>query len=145
MAREFAISRTNLLPIYTHASRLDSGIVGGGYYFEQGKLGIRVGPVAMVWNGEIAGLERGTKAAGNRDWDILLLTDLRGAIQGTKNTSTHGKVGTRALAVLGNEISKRQGLYGSGNVKIRWVKSHIGIAGNEEADAMAKMGAEKDS
>ena len=43
MAWEFAISKTNLLPIYTGASRLDSGIVGGGYHFEQGKLGIRSG------------------------------------------------------------------------------------------------------
>ena len=124
---------------------MESGIVGGGYYFQQGKLGIRVGPVATVWDGEIAGLERGIKAAGNRDWDILLLTDSKAAIQATKNAGIRGKARTRALAALGNEINKRQALYGRGNVKIGWVKSHIGIAGNEEADAMAKMGAEKES
>ena len=145
MAWEFAISQTNLLPIYTDGSRLESGIVGGGYYFKQGKLGIRVGPRATVWDGEIAGLERGAKAAGNRDWDILLLTDSRAAIQATKNAGTCRKAGTRALVALGSEISNWQALYGYGNVKIGWVKSHIGIAGNEEADAMAKMGSEKES
>ena len=145
MAWEFAISQTNLLPIYTDGSRLDSGIVGGGYNFEQGKLGIRVGPMATVWDGEITGLERGTKAAGNTDWDILLLTDSRAAIQATKNPGTLRKARTRALAASGNQITTRQALYGSGNVKIGWVESHIAIAGNEEADAMVKMGAEKDS
>ena len=118
MAWQSAISQTNLLPIYTDGSKLESGIVGGGYYFDQGKLGIRVGPMATVWDGEITGLERGTKAAGNRDWDILLLTHSRAAIQATKNAGTRGKARTRALAALGNAISKRQALYGSGNVRI---------------------------
>lgn len=49
------------------------------------------------------------------------------------------------LAVLRNKINKRQVLYGSGNVKIEWEKSHIGIAGNEETDTMAKMRVEEGS
>ena len=56
--------------------------------------------MATVWDGEIAGLERVTNGAGNRDWDILLLTDSRAAIQETKNVGTHGKARTRALAGL---------------------------------------------
>ena len=101
--------------------------------------------MATGWDGEIAGLERGAKAAGNRHWDILLLRDSGAAIQATKNTGTRGKTRTRALAALGNKISKRQALYGSGHINIGWVNSHIGIVGKEEADAMAKIGAEKDS
>ena len=145
MTWEFAISLTTLSPIYSDGSRLDTGIVGGGYYFEPGKLGIRVGLAATVCDSEIAGLERETKAAGNRDWDILLLTDTRAAIQATKNAGTNGKAITRELPGLGNEISKRQALYSSGNGKIGWGKSYIGIAGNKEANAIAKMGAVKDS
>ena len=49
------------------------------------------------------------------------------------------------MAALGNEISTRQALYSSRNFKIGWVKSHIGIAGNKEADAMSNIGAEKES
>lgn len=48
MARQFAIVQKDLLPIYTDGSKLESGIVGGRYYFGQGKLGIRVGLVATV-------------------------------------------------------------------------------------------------
>ena len=70
-----------------------------------------MGPVATVWDGEIAGLERGIKAAGNRDWDILLLTDSKAAIEATKNAGIRGKARTRALAALGNEINKRQACF----------------------------------
>ena len=40
-----------------------------------GELGLRVGRVATVWDGEVAGLERGIQAAGSREWKIILLTD----------------------------------------------------------------------
>ena len=46
---------------------------------------------------------------------------------------------------MGSEIHTRTQQYGTDNVKIAWVKSHISIPGNEEADAMAKSGTEKDT
>ena len=55
------------IPIYTDGSRAEDGIVGGGYYLLQGKLGVRVGKVATVWDREVAGLEKGILAAANRD------------------------------------------------------------------------------
>ena len=61
-------------------NRLDLGIVGGGYYFEQGKLKMRVGLVATIWDKEIAGLEQDTKGAGNRDWHISGHKDSKAAI-----------------------------------------------------------------
>ena len=38
---------------------------------------------------------------------------------------------------------RREGVVGKGAVSLGWVKSHIGIHGNEKADEMAKTGAEK--
>lgn len=101
--------------------------------------------MVIVCDGETTGLERGTKAAGNGEWYILLLTDLKAAIQATQIAGICGKARTRALATLENKISKRQALYSSGNVKIEWGKCNRGIVGNEEADPMANMGAEKES
>ena len=140
-----AIVSVDATPIYTDGSKSEQGIVGGGYWFSQGKLGIRVGDRATVWDGEIAGLERGIQAARNRDWKVLLLTDSKAAIQATQKAGRTGRARTRALAALGSEIYTRTQQYGTDNVRMAWVKAHIGIPGNEEADAMAKSGTEKDT
>ena len=62
-----AIRAVDAIPIYTDGSMAEDGTVGGGYYLSQGKLGVRVGKVATVWDGEVVGLERGIIAAPNRD------------------------------------------------------------------------------
>ena len=134
-----AIASVDAIPIYTDGSKSETGVVGGRYWFSQGKLGIRVGERATVWDGEIAGLERGIKAAGNRDWKILLLTDSKAAIQATQKARRTGKARTRALAALGSEIHTRLNQYGPENVRIAWVKAHVGIPGNEEVDKLEQQ------
>lgn len=42
-----------------------------------------------------------------------------------------------------SEVRRRQEVLGEGAVKLGWVKAHVGIPGNERADALAKEGAEK--
>ena len=132
------------VPIYTDGSKAEDSTVGVGYYLSQGELGVRVGKVATVWDGEVSGLERGIEAAGNRDWKIIFFTDSKAAIQAPKKAGTTGKTRTRARARLASEITGRSDLYGSGNTLIGWVKSHIGIAVNEKADEMAKKGSKKE-
>ena len=78
---EHAIRAVDVIPIYTDGIRVEDGTVGGGYYLSQGKLGVRVGKVATVWDGEVVGLERGIIAATNREWKILLLSDSKAAIE----------------------------------------------------------------
>ena len=141
---EHAISAVDAISIYTDGSRAEDGTVGGGNYLSQGKLGVRVGKMATVWDGEVAGLERGIIAATNRDWKILLLSDSKAAIQAIRNAGVTGKGRTRVLARLGKEIKDREKTYGVDNTLIAWVKSHIGIKGNEEADEMAKLGSMKE-
>ena len=46
-----AIEQVEATHIYTHRSRAEDGTVGGGYYLLLGKLGIRVGNMAKVWDG----------------------------------------------------------------------------------------------
>ena len=141
---EKAISLTKRTPIYSDGSRSEEGVVGGGYYLQQGQLGVRVGMMATVGDGEITGMKLGLRAAGNTEEKIIILSDSKAAIQAVINAGRRGKARTRDLAHLGQQIPRRQDLYGLDNVAVGWVKAHVGIEGNERADEMAKMGAAKE-
>ena len=119
-------------------------MVGGGYYLQQGQLGVRVGTRATVWDGEITGMKMGLRAADNTDEKVIILSDSKAAIQAVINAGRRGKARTRDLAHLGQQLRRRQDLYGQDNVAVGWVKAHVGIEGNERADEMAKMGAAKE-
>ena len=95
---EHAIRTVDATPIYTDGSRVDNSIVRGGYYQSQGKLGVRVGKVATVWDGDIVGLEKGILAAANREWKILLLSGSKAAIQAIMNAGVLGRASIQGLA-----------------------------------------------
>ena len=80
-------------------------MVGGGYYLQQGQLGIRIGKLATVWDGEIAGMERGLKAAANHEGKVIILSDSKAAIQATRNAGRWGKARTKNLCQLSATIS----------------------------------------
>ena len=84
------------MPVYTDGSMSECGVVGAGYYCLQGTLGIRVGRMATVWDGEVAGLERGLKAIdqGSR---VLLLADSKAAIQAVQKAGRTGRARTRNI------------------------------------------------
>ena len=71
-----AIERTKRYPIFTDSSRSTEGVVGGGYYLQQGQLGIRIGKLATVWDGEIAGMESGLKVAANYEGKVIILSEI---------------------------------------------------------------------
>ena len=100
--------------------------------------------MATVWDGEIAGLERGLNATDRRS-RVLLLADSKAAIQAVQKAGRTGRARTRALAAVGKEIHRRIHDFGEDAVAIGWVKPHLGIEGNEKADEAAKLGASKDS
>ena len=86
----------------------------------------------MGMAGAVEKFERGER--------ILLLADSRAAISAVKKA---GRTGKAKLAKLLRTIAEREAEVGKGAVALGWVKSHIGIHGNEMADGMAKKGAKK--
>ena len=76
-------------------------MVGGGYYLQQGQLGVRVGMMATVWDGEITGMKLGLRAAGNTEEKVIILSDSKAAIQAVINAGRRAKARTRDLAHLG--------------------------------------------
>ena len=71
----------------------------------------------------LARIQRGRK--------ILILADSKAV----RKAGRTGKARSSHLKKVVDEI----GVRGPGMVKLRWVKAHIGILGNEAADVLAKM------
>ncbi|KAF8453692.1 hypothetical protein BGX38DRAFT_1268492 [Terfezia claveryi] len=68
--------------------------------------------MATVWDGEIAGV-RGALEAARKEEKVLIITDSEAA-----------------SFAIGDEA-----------VRFSWVKAHVGVFGNEQADRLAKQGA----
>ena len=60
-------------------------MVGGGYYLQQGQLGVQVGTMATVWDREITGTKMGLMAAGNTVDKVIILSNSKAAIQAVFN------------------------------------------------------------
>ena len=103
-----------------------------------------VGETVTVWDGEIAGMT-GAVEKFEREERILLLADLRAAISAVKKAGRTGKARTRDLVKLMRIIVEREEENGKGVVAFGWVKSHIGLHGNEMADGMAKKEEQTDT
>ena len=94
-----AIDNLGGFPVYTDGSMSDQGIVGGGFWHAQNSLGFKVGSQATVWNGEVAGLERGLVSSGEHP-KVILLSDSKAALQAVCKAGRTGKARTRRLGTL---------------------------------------------
>ena len=70
--------------------------------------------------------------------DILALSDLTAALQAIKRAARSGRGRSRDLVVVVHEVGRRS-LMGL-STRFEWVKAHVSIDGNEQADLMAKAG-----
>ena len=130
--------------IFSDGCLLESGNVGGGAFVvrtEGGEEEVKggVGSLAMVWDGEVAGMAGGlTKVRANDR--TLILADSKAAIAAVKKAGRTGKARSRHLQEVVNRVAEIKGR--GGEVRLAWVKSHIGTLGNEAADVCAKQAAE---
>ena len=81
--------------VYTDGSKEEDGRVGAGWY-QQGreiKGMLRLGKLATVWDGEVAGMRKALEEVG-RDRKILILLDSQAAIAMVKKVGQTGKART---------------------------------------------------
>ena len=126
--------------IFSDGSLLESGNVGGGSFIV-GSGGVEaevesvIGNVATVWDGEVAAMAGGlTKVRRDGEQKVLMLTDSKAAIATVKKAGRMGRARSRHLQKVVNTVAEIK--QGRGEVKIGWVKAHMGILGNEAADVL---------
>ena len=92
--------------------------------------------MATVWDGEIAGLRLALESLPVVP--KLLLSDSQAAMSVVWNTAVGGWARTADLRAVVDAIGKwdNRGV----PLYIAWGKAHVGVAGNERADQMAKEG-----
>ena len=130
--------------IFSDGRLLETGNVGGGAFVvgtegEVDEVKCGVGSLATVWDGEVAGMAEGLRKVRS-DNKILILADSKAAIAAVKKAGRVGRARSRHLQEVVNRVAEIKGR--GEEVRLAWVKSHIGIMGNEAADVCAKQAAE---
>ena len=122
---------------FTDGSRDEFGRVAGGWCDSRGGEGCElVGSVATVWDGEIGGMRLALESLPVTP--LLVLSDSKAALAAVRNAALAGMARTA-------DLRKVVDLVGSWTVagtdhRFGWVKAHVGVWGNERADALAKAG-----
>ena len=80
-----------------------------------------MGAAATVWDGEVAGMAEGLARLPCDGKKAVILADCRASV---KKAGRTGKARSHHLQKVINEIAER------GEVRLRWVKAHMGILGN---------------
>ncbi|KAF8463325.1 hypothetical protein BDZ91DRAFT_796479 [Kalaharituber pfeilii] len=107
---------------------------GGGAVYTDGSM------IEKGRDGEVKGMRKGIEKAVAAPVNLVILTDSQAAIAAVRKAGRTGKARTGDLKRVMEMITERKK---KGDVKLMWVKAHIGIAGNEAADVEAKKAADR--
>ena len=126
---------------FTDGSRDDAGWVAGGWCDSRGGEGCEfVGTVATVWDGEVAGMRLALESLPVTP--LLLLSDSEAALAAVRNAASSGVARTADLRRVVNLVG--EWAFAGAELRFGWVKAHVGVHGNERADALAKAGCKRD-
>ena len=126
--------------IYTDGSKLDTGEVGASYliYNLNGRRitkKLKLNRCCSVFQAELLAIADALEwATKNLKSDATLFSDSLSAIKAIENFSHINPL----VNTIHQSLNKISGRY---TIRFVWVKAHIGIPGNEEADALAKQAA----
>ena len=128
---------------YTDGSKIEGSKTGCGFTIHQrGKTTSNgyegLGTTTTVFQAEIVAIIRGSEAMmSNEKQRIVFRIDSQAAI-----LALNANIMSSSLVL---ECFKNLNALGAKNrIQLQWIKSHVGHLGNEEADMLAKKGAEQD-
>ena len=124
---------------YTDGSKLN-GKAGAGVIILKGNetitLKFPLGRMATVFQAEVYAIQQAASKMLDMDCQsITILSDSRAALMAIDNCLVRS-------SLVWDTIQKLNELAVNRKVVLRWVKAHVGIKGNESADAAAKEGTE---
>ena len=135
----------NNLTAYTDGSRYnDMAGAGVAIYTPEGEeilQSLHLGPFATVFQAEVIAIQRAAElitATATEAWageTLLIRSDSQAAIQALSSRMVKSRTVLKAIEAL-EDIPEYI------SVELRWIKAHVGHLGNEEADRLAKEGAE---
>lgn len=127
----------NSIKWYTDGSKTTEG-TGAGVYGRRTKYFEPMGKNASIFQAEVFAIElcaRFNIEKNYRGAHIAIMSDSQAAIKALSSCTISSKLVWNCIEKL-NEL-------GEGNhVSLCWVPGHVGIPGNEEADVLAKTGAD---
>ena len=135
--RAIESARGGCVVAFTDGSRDEFGRVAGGWCDARGREGCElVGSVATVWDGEIAGMRLALESLPVTP--LLVLLDSKAALAAVRTAAVAGMARTADL----RKVVDLVGSWAVAGTVLRfgWVKAHVGVWGNERADALAKAG-----
>ena len=102
----------------------------------QGKERMR--KLMTVWDCEIKAVVE-VLTAWNKSRKVVILTDSQAVLAVIKNAGKTGKARTGELRKVIRKIEERKRAFELKAVTLGWVKFHVGIKDNKEADKKAKL------
>ena len=131
----------NTIYCYTDGSKIKDSMVGCGFVIKKSsecldKHQESLGAIATVFQAEILAILRASQAMQKRlKQKITFRSDSQAAIQALNSTNVESSLVLECIQSL-NKLGKKNKLV------LQWIKAHVGHLGNEEADILAKSGAE---
>ena len=131
----------NTIYCYTDGSKIKDSMVGCGFIIKKASKCLdkhqeSLGSIATVFQAEILAILRASQALQKRvNQKITIRSDSQAAIQALRSKDVESNLVLECIRSL-NRLGKKNKLV------LQWIKAHVGHLGNEEADYLARSGAE---
>ncbi|CAF4816835.1 unnamed protein product [Pieris macdunnoughi] len=134
------IQNDNKTAIYTDGSKTEGGVGAAWSKWENGRekkwKKIKMAPYCTVYQAELAALVGAVREAMIAGTDVNICSDSRSSLEAIAGGRSRNPRVIEIRRHLVESLKKGQ------NIKLHWVKAHVGTEGNERADELARAAAE---